>query len=400
MHSLVINCGSSSLKFALIKASTNETILEGVAEPLGSDYAKIVVKYHGEKFEESLVEVDHFGAAKKMFTYLQEFGLSGKIDAVGHRVVHGAEYFKSSVLIDQATLDAIERCNPLAPLHNPANLIGIKAAMEVLPNHPHVAVFDTAFHQSMPEKAYLYGLPMEIYRKYNVRRYGFHGTSHRFITEQAAIRLNKPMDELNIISAHLGNGASIAAVKDGKSVDTSMGLTPLEGLVMGTRSGSIDPGLFKYLEKNLNYSIDEIDQFLNKESGLLGLSELSNDCRQLQEHAQKGHRQAALALEIFSYRIAKQIAAYLVPLERLDALVFTGGIGENSSYVRKQVIDSLAFMRYELNEEENLRCFGGYEGTIATSPVFGDILVVCTDEEGMIARDTLDILQNAELKEA
>ena len=391
MYALVINCGSSSLKFALISAKERKTIVSGGAEQLDSPEAKLTIKHAG-KNTEKLEDNTHLGALKKIFTYLDDNGFANKIIAVGHRVVHGGEYFQESVEITPEVIDIIKKCAPLAPIHNPANLIGILAAQEVLPELPHIAVFDTAFHQTMPKEAYLYGLPLEIYEKYNIRRYGFHGSSHRYITERTSRILDIPLDKLNIISCHLGNGASVAAVKNGKSVDTSMGLTPLEGLMMGTRSGSLDPGLIPYLVECLDYDIYEMDNLLNFKSGLLGISGVSNDCRMLETKAKEGHVRCQLALDMFGYRVAKTIASYLPALQRLDAIVFTGGIGENSAYVRELIMTQLAFLGYTFSNPSNSFCTGGKEGVIATSAGFGKALVVCTDEEGMIVQDTLEIL--------
>lgn len=394
MYALVINCGSSSLKFALINAKERNTVVSGSAEQLDTPEASLTIKCNGEKNKIKLEDNTHLGAFKTIFAYLEEHHYAEQIIAVGHRVVHGGEYFQASVEIDQDVIDIIKKCAPLAPIHNPANLIGILAAKEVLPTLPHVAVFDTAFHQTMPEEAYLYALPLEIYQKYNIRRYGFHGSSHRYITERSSRILDIPLDRLNIISCHLGNGASIAAIRGGKSVDTSMGLTPLEGLMMGTRSGSIDPGLIPYLVECLDYDIYEMDNLLNFKSGLLGISGVSNDCRLLETKAKEGHERSRLALDMFAYRVAKTISEYLPALQRLDAIVFTGGIGENSAYMREHIMSQLSFLGYRFSNPSNSFCTGGKEGVIATSSNFGKALVVCTDEEGMIVQDTLQILAN------
>lgn len=392
MYALVINCGSSSLKFALINAKERNTVVSGTAEQLDSPEATLTIKHKGEKNKIPLSDNTHLGAFKSVFSYLQEHGYAEQIIAVGHRVVHGGEYFQESVEITPEVIEIIERCAPLAPIHNPANLTGILAAKEVLPDLPQIAVFDTAFHQTMPEEAYLYALPLEIYQKYNIRRYGFHGSSHRYITERTSRILDIPLDRLNIISCHLGNGASIAAIRNGKSVDTSMGLTPLEGLMMGTRSGSIDPGLIPYLVECLDYDIYEMDNLLNFKSGLLGISGISNDCRLLETKAKEGHERSRLALDMFAYRVAKNISEYLPALQRLDAIVFTGGIGENSAYMREHIMSQLAFLGYRFSNPSNSFCTGGKEGVIATSSNFGKALVVCTDEEGMIVQDTLNII--------
>ncbi len=391
MYALVINCGSSSLKFALIETKTRKTVVSGTAEQLNTPEATITFKHEG-KNTESLQDGTHAGAFRAVFDYLQSRDLADEIVAVGHRVVHGGEYFQKSVEITPEVIEIIKRCAPLAPIHNPANLTGILAAQEVFPTLPHVAVFDTAFHQTMPEEAYLYALPYELYDEFNIRRYGFHGSSHRYITERTAEILDIPLDKINLISCHLGNGASVTAVKEGKSVDTSMGLTPLEGLMMGTRSGSIDPGLVPYLVERLNYDIYELDHLLNFKSGLLGISGVSNDCRTLEMKANEGDKRCQLALDMFAYRVAKTVASYLPALQKLDAIVFTGGIGENSSYVRELIMDQLAFLGYAFSRPSNEHCIRGTEGVIATSSSFGKALVVCTDEEGMIVQDTLEIV--------
>ena len=345
---LVLNCGSSSLKFAILDATTSDEVISGLAERLGSDTPSIKYKYNGEK---QLIELAkgqaHDAAINKLVYLVKNLGLEDKLVAVGHRVVHGGEHFTESVLIDNDVLIEIEKTAALAPLHNPANLLGIRTAQQAFSTLPQIAVFDTVFHQTMPKIAYLYALPYSLYKEHGVRRYGFHGTSHYYVAGEAAKLLGKERQQTNVISAHLGNGCSVCAIKDGKSVDTSMGLTPLEGLVMGTRSGSIDPGLFTFLTQQLNYSVQEIDDLLNKQSGLLGISELSNDCRTIEEAAVEGHPQANLALDIFCYRLAKQIAAFLVPLQRLDALIFTGGIGENSDIIRDKVISHLGFLGHQ-----------------------------------------------------
>lgn len=390
---LILNCGSSSLKFSLMDEKSESVEVSGLAERLGEKGAVITTKFNGEKIPHDLGDGSaHQQAVEYILNFLTEKNFINQVKAIGHRVVHGGEKFTSSVLIDANVLKAIETCTPLAPLHNPANLVGINAAMKAFPSLPQVAVFDTAFHQTMPEKAFLYAIPMDLYRKDSIRRYGFHGTSHRFIAQKTIEFLNLPKDNNAIISAHLGNGASIAAILNGKSVDTSMGLTPLEGLVMGTRSGSIDPGVFNYLANKYNMSVAEIDTLLNKKSGLLGLSEISNDCRTIEEEAAKGNKGAIMALEVFCYRLAKMIASYLVPLGKLDALVFTGGIGENDVDIRKKVINYLSFLGFTLDESANQKAFRGGEGVIASSPNFGKAIVLSTDEELMIVRDTLEIV--------
>ncbi|WP_462179867.1 acetate kinase [Pseudoalteromonas gelatinilytica] len=387
-HVLVLNCGSSSLKFAILDATTSDEVISGLAERLGSDTPSIKYKYNGEK---QLIELAkgqaHDAAIAELVKLVNELGLADNLIAVGHRVVHGGEHFTESVLIDDNVLTAIEKTAALAPLHNPANLLGIRTAQQAFSTLPQIAVFDTAFHQTMPNIAYLYALPYSLYKEHGVRRYGFHGTSHYYVAGEAAKLLGKEREQTNVISAHLGNGCSVCAIKDGKSVDTSMGLTPLEGLVMGTRSGSIDPGLFTFLTQQLNYSVQEIDDLLNKQSGLLGISELSNDCRTIEEAAVEGHPQANLALDIFCYRLAKQIAAFLVPVQRLDALIFTGGIGENSDIIRDKVITQLGFLGLECDEAANLAARFGKEGLISKGKAHAKAFVIPTNEEWVIAND-------------
>ncbi|MDC7704304.1 acetate kinase [Vogesella indigofera] len=393
-HTLVINCGSSSLKFALIDAASQRTTVTGIAEKLGLADACISFKQDGKKVELTLAQGDHAGAMKAILSYFDERELTGSVIAIGHRVVHGGETFKQSTLIDDSVIAAIEDCARLAPLHNPAHLLGIRTAMACFPGLPQVAVFDTAFHQSMPEQAYLYAVPMALYREHGVRRYGFHGTSHRFVTAEAAAMLGKPLAESAFVCAHLGNGASVAAVLNGKSVDTSMGLTPLEGLVMGTRCGDIDPGIFGYLAAELNTDIQGVTDILNKQSGLLGLSELSSDCRELEDAAAAGHTGAQIALEVFAYRLAKQIAAMTVALGRLDALLFTGGIGENSPLLRAKVIKLLGFLGLALDPAANDATFRGKAGRI-TRDGGTPALVINTNEELMIALDTAVLCEPA-----
>ena len=391
MHNLilVLNCGSSSMKAAVLDGITGESHLNVLAEKLGSADALITTKFQGEKevfyFKE---HTSHDHAVKKLLQILQQHGLNKGIIAVGHRVVHGGETFHASTLIIREVLEDIEHCIPLAPLDNPAHLLGIHAAQEAFPDLPHVAVFDTSFHQTMPEHAYLYAIPRKYYRQNAVRRYGFHGTSYRYVSQAAAEMLERPLDELCMVVAHLGNGASVTAIKNGISVDTSMGLTPLEGLIMGTRSGDIDPSIFEFLFDNKHMSIRQINSMLNKDSGLLGISELSNDCRTLEEHAALGHDGAILALNMFAYRLAKYIASMTVATGRLDALVFTGGIGENSVSMRKRVMQHLGFLGVHVDEALNQAMVGGQAGSINPASDVVTTLVIPTNEELMIAQDT------------
>jgi len=390
---LVINCGSSSLKFALIDSQTQQQILSGLADSLGSNSPFIQVKYNGEKTKTTLAPAAmHKSAIDQLVSSLNELGLADAIATIGHRVVHGGEKFTESVVITPAVIAQIEQVSNLAPLHNPANLIGISACQQAFADLPQVAVFDTAFHQTMPQTAYLYALPKSLYRDHGIRRYGFHGTSHFYITQQAAVALDKPVEQLNIISAHLGNGASVTAIKNGKSVDTSMGLTPLEGLVMGTRCGDVDPAISGFLAEHLGYDNQQISNCLNKDGGLLGLSELSNDCRVIEENAVQGHSGAQLALDVFCYRLAKYIASYTVPLGRFDALVFTGGIGENSDVIREKVLDHLSIFGFKCCADANKAARFGQQGQItqATGPV---ALVIPTDEELVIAQDAIALTE-------
>ncbi|MBR8841399.1 MULTISPECIES: acetate kinase [unclassified Pseudoalteromonas] len=387
-HVLVLNCGSSSLKFAIIDNATGEEILSGLAERLAEQSPQIKYKFQGNKEIVPLNSGDaHQVAITTLVKLIKDLALDANLVAVGHRVVHGGERFTQSVIIDDSVINAIQETASLAPLHNPANLLGIRAAQAAFAHLPQIAVFDTAFHQSMDQTAYLYALPYSLYREHGVRRYGFHGTSHAYVSAQAIEILGLKDKPSRIITAHLGNGCSVTAIKDGKSVDTSMGLTPLEGLVMGTRSGDIDPGLFSFLVNHLNYSTQQIDTLLNKQSGLLGISELSNDCRTIEEAAQESHPQATLALDIFCYRLAKQIASFLVPLNGLDALVFTGGIGENSDVIREKVVNQLNFLGMHINKECNLNARFGNQGVITDESHSPVAMVIPTNEEWVIAND-------------
>lgn len=391
---LILNSGSSSLKFAVLDPESGYESLSGIGDALGGPQPSLEWKYGGRKQARQLESgADHSAAIDALVALLREEvpELEECLIAIGHRVVHGGEHFSRSVLIDRKVIDAIKDCASLAPLHNPPGLLGIRAALEAFPQLPQVAVFDTAFHQTLPEHAYLYALPYSLYREHRLRRYGMHGSSHRFVCERAAQLLGTPLEETNIISAHLGNGASVSAIKGGASIDTSMGLTPLEGLVMGTRSGDVDAGLLMHLGESLGYSLERINQLLNRESGLLGISGLSNDCRELERAAANRHRGAQLALEIFCYRLAKYIAAYTVPLRRINAVVFTGGIGENSSWIRERVLHWLGALGYRADTALNARMCRGAEGSItpANNPL---ALVIPTNEEWVIARDAADIV--------
>ena len=391
---LVLNCGSSSLKFAVIDAQTGDDPISGLAECFGLENARIKWKHDGQKHEAALgAFTSHREAVEFIVQKIlaEQPALAAQIQAIGHRIVHGGEKFTRSVVIDASVIKGIEDCASLAPLHNPAHLIGIRAAMASFPALPQVAVFDTAFHQSMPEHAYIYALPYKFYREHGIRRYGMHGTSHLFVSREAAKVLNKPLADTNVICAHLGNGASVTAVKGGKSLDTSMGLTPLEGLVMGTRCGDLDPSIIYHLVSQLGYTLDEVNNLLNKQSGLLGISELTNDCRGIEDAYAQGHKGATLALEIFCYRLAKYIAAYTVPLGRLDAVVFTGGIGENSDIIREKVLNMLQIFNFNVDSERNKAARFGKQGIITKDE--GTLaMVIPTNEEWVIAEDAMKLI--------
>lgn len=387
---LVINCGSSSLKFALYDADAPQPLLGGLAECLGADDARIRFDVDGERIRSSLDGGGHAKALDALLALIDQRGLLGRVAVVGHRVVHGGEHFTRSVKITPDVLADIDACSVLAPLHNPANLIGIRAAMAALPAACQVAVFDTAFHQTMPAAAYLYALPQHYRRELGVRRYGFHGTSHRFVALQAVKFLGLDPADHGLVVLHLGNGASATAVRNGESVDTTMGLTPLEGLVMGTRCGDVDAGALLYIARREHLDIDAVDVMANKQSGLLGLSELSNDCRTLEAAAKDGHEGARTALDVFTYRIAKAVGALSSALTRLDAIIFTGGIGENSAYVRASVLARLGILGFDVDEAANGATAGGRTGFISHSR-HPAAIVIPTDEERMIASDAATI---------
>ena len=390
---LVLNAGSSSLKFALLLPGSGERLMGGIGERLGTPEALLRVQWFpAAATEERVPSGTHQAVTTRVLDLMAEAGHADvELLGAGHRVVHGGERFTSSIRVDDAVIAALRSFDHLAPLHNPANLAGIEAVRATLPGLPQVAVFDTAFHQTMPPHAFRYAVPEEWYVRYGVRRYGFHGTSHRFVSEQAASMLGRLPSELRLVTAHLGNGCSATAVRDGVSVDTTMGLTPLEGLVMGTRSGDIDPGLIGYLAGRTGMNIDEITQALNVDSGLQGLSGVGNDMRTVAEAAADGNERARLALDVFVYRLSKAIAALVVGLQRLDALVFTGGIGENSAVVRSLVLSRLGFLGLTEDVEANADHGRHTGGRISLAgPVLA--LVVPTDEELLIARDTAHVI--------
>ena len=396
MNVLVINCGSSSLKYQLINSESEAVLAKGVCERIGIDGRLTYQKAGCDKEVTNAAMPTHKEAIQMVLDALVNdktgaIASLAEVNAVGHRVVHGGEKFASSVVINDEVLAAIEECNDLAPLHNPANLIGINACMELMPGVPMVAVFDTAFHQTMPEKAYLYGLPYEYYEKYKVRRYGFHGTSHSFVSKHIAEFLNMDLENSKIIVAHLGNGASISAVLNGKCVDTSMGLTPLEGLVMGTRSGDMDPAIMEYIAKKENLDIAGIMNVLNKKSGVFGVSNgLSSDFRDLEDAMNDGNKYAAAAMEVFCYRVAKYIGSYVAAMNGVDAIAFTAGIGENAAIVREKVMGYLGYLGIALDAEANSK--RGDDCVISTADSKVKVAVIPTNEELAICRETVALV--------
>ena len=396
MNVLVINCGSSSLKYQLINSESEQVLAKGLCERIGID-GRLVYQLAGNDKEITETPMPtHKEAIQLVLDALVNEKTGAvkdlkEIDAVGHRVVHGGEKFASSVVLTEDVLAQIEECNDLAPLHNPANLIGIRACKELMPNVPMVGVFDTAFHQTMPSTAYLYGLPYEFYDKYKVRRYGFHGTSHSFVSKRAAEYLNLDLNNSKIIVAHLGNGASISAVKDGKCVDTSMGLTPLEGLVMGTRCGDIDPAIMEFIAKKENLDIEGVMNVLNKKSGVEGMSGVSSDFRDLQVAYEEGNERAIAAVEVFAYRVAKYIGSYVAAMNGVDAIAFTAGIGENVYFVRRIIMKYLGYLGIEVDDEANVAT-RGIEGIISTADSKVPVAVIPTNEELAICRETVALI--------
>ena len=396
MNILVINCGSSSLKFQLIDSDSENVLAKGLCERIGIDGRLTYQPEGGVKETTEPRMANHTDAIKYVIDALtnEKTGVIkslSEVGAVGHRVVHGGEKFASSTLITDEVMAAIEECNDLAPLHNPANIIGINACKELMPGTPMVAVFDTAFHQTMPAKSYLYGLPYEYYTDYAVRRYGFHGTSHSFVSKRAAEILGKPYDSIKTIVCHLGNGASICAVENGKSVDTSMGLTPLEGLIMGTRSGDIDPAIIEYIASKENMTLADVMNVLNKKSGVMGLSGLSSDFRDIRAGADEGNERAAVTLEVYAYRVAKYIGAYTAAMNGVDAIAFTAGLGENDGDMRKTICSYLTYLGITINDEENSK--HGEEAIISTEDSKVTVLAIPTNEELAIARETLALVK-------
>lgn len=392
MNILVINCGSSSLKYQLIDMTDETLLAKGLCDRIGLNDS--VIKHTPSGKETSIIKhdfPDHTTAISKVLSTLtdNQYGVISNLTdivAVGHRVVHGGENFTSSAIINQDVLDVIQECSSLAPLHNPPNITGILACQELMPETPMVAVFDTSFHQTMPPHSYLYPIPYEFYQKYKLRKYGFHGTSHKYVADRACVILDKPISSLKIVTCHLGNGSSICAVKNGKSIDTSMGFTPLEGLPMGTRSGSIDPAVIEYIMAKEDLSIKEVLNILNKKSGVLGISQLSSDFRDLEEATEKGNVLAATALKIFNYKVRKYIGEYAAAMGGIDAVVFTGGVGENNPLLRSEIAEELAFLGFAIDSEKNkLR---GQELDVSTNDAKVRMLVIPTNEELSIARES------------
>lgn len=395
MNVLVINCGSSSLKYQLINSDTENVLAKGLCERIGIDGRLVYQKAGCDKEITEAAMPTHKEAIQMVLDALVNDKTGAvkslsEVNAVGHRIVHGGEKFASSVVITDEVLEAVAQCNDLAPLHNPANLIGINACKELMPGVPMVAVFDTAFHQTMPEKAYLYGLPYEYYENYKVRRYGFHGTSHSFVSKETARFLGMNLENSKIIVCHLGNGASISAVKDGKCVDTSMGLTPLEGLVMGTRSGDIDPAIMEYIAKKEDLDIAGVMNVLNKKSGLEGISGLSSDFRDLTAGAKEGNKRAIAAIEVFCYRVAKYVGSYAAAMNGVDAIAFTAGIGENVGLVREKVCSYLGYLGITLDAEANAK--SGDDCVISAADSKVKVAVIPTNEELAICRETVALV--------
>lgn len=397
MNILVINCGSSSLKYQLIDSNSEEVLAKGLCERIGAAGSVLTHKTNDgrkEVIEEPMP--NHTVAVKLVISALtdKEYGCIKSLDeigAVGHRIVHGGENFSESVIITEDTIRAIEECSDLAPLHNPANLIGVNSCKEIMGDIPMVAVFDTAFHQTMPEKAYMYGLPYEYYEKYKIRRYGFHGTSHQFVSQYAAEMLKKDIKDLKIIVCHLGNGASVTAVQGGKSVDTSMGLTPLEGLLMGTRCGDIDPAVVEFICKKENLTVEEALNVLNKKSGMLGLTGISSDARDVEAAVKEGNERAILTVQSYAYRVAKYIGAYTAAMNGVDAICFTAGLGENHRLLRQRVASYLGYLGAELDDVRN--DVAGEDAIISTDTSKVALLVVPTNEELAIARETKRLVE-------
>ncbi|MBR2452975.1 MAG: acetate kinase [Clostridia bacterium] len=399
MKILVINAGSSSLKYQLIDMETEKVLAKGLCERIGIEGSKL--NHTPDGGEKNVIEKDmkdHSDAIRMVLDALtdENYGVIKSMDeisAVGHRVVHGGETFSGSVVIDAEVKKALEACIPLAPLHNPANLIGIAACEEAMPNVPQIGVFDTAFHQTMSKEAYMYAVPFELYEKHKIRRYGFHGTSHKYVSLEAAKMLGKKPEELKMITCHMGNGSSITAVDGGKSVDTSMGFTPLAGVVMGTRCGDIDPAIVKFIAEQENLSLDEVDNLLNKKSGVQGISGVSSDFRDLEAAEAEGNERATLALSMFVESVRRFIGSYMVKMGRVDAIIFTAGIGENTPVMRKAILNNLEAFGIEIDDEKNAKAIRGAQMEISTDSSKVKVLVVPTNEELMIAKETLELVK-------
>lgn len=400
MKILIVNAGSSSLKYQLIDMLNEATLAQGLIERIGIEGSKLTQKVNGQK---NIVESplnNHREAVELMISALtsHEYGVVKSMDeisAVGHRVVQGGENFTASAVINDEVMTAIEANCPLAPLHNPANLMGIRACREIMPTTPMVAVFDTAFHQTMPAKSFLYGVPMDYYKRLRVRRYGFHGTSHSYVSQRAAQMLGRPIEELRLVTCHLGNGSSMAAVQFGKSVDTSMGMTPLEGVIMGTRSGNVDPAVLQFIMNSENLNINQMLDILNKESGFLGLSGISSDMRDVEEAAEKGNKEAQISIDMLYQGIKKYIGAYAAVMGGVDAIIFTAGIGENGWELREGVMDNMEFLGAKIDKEKNKT--RSKEIDVSTPDSKVKILVIPTNEEIVIARDTLALVGNTDI---
>lgn len=398
MNILVINCGSSSLKYQLLDMNGEKVLVKGLVERIGIEGS--VIKHDVPGTDRVVIEEemeDHKRALELVFQAIthDDYGAVKSMDnisAIGHRVVHGGEEFANSVIIDKNVMDALDKCIDLAPLHNPPNIMGIEACRDLMPDKPMVAVFDTAFHQTIPAENYIYPLPYELYEKHKIRRYGFHGTSHKYVAHRAAEIVNRDIEDLNIVSCHLGNGASVAAIQGGKSIDTSMGFTPLEGLAMGTRSGDLDPAIIPYIMDKGNMSFSGVNKLLNEESGVKGISGISSDFRDLEEAAIEGNERAKLALNVFANRVTKYIAAYSAQLCRIDILIFTAGIGENSSYIREKICEGLECLNIVIDSK--LNDVRGKEAIVNKTLGSPAILIIPTNEELMIARDTLELVNS------
>lgn len=395
MKVLVINCGSSSLKYQLINMETEESLAQGLVERIGIEGSILTQKVPGkDKYIVQQPMADHKDAIKLVLDALVDtnhgvIASMDEISSVGHRVVHGGEKYSESVVIDDAVMESLEECVKLAPLHNPANIIGINACKSLMPNTPMVAVFDTAFHQTMPRTAYMYPLPYDLYTKYGIRKYGFHGTSHKYVSSECAKLMGKDIKDIKIITCHLGNGASLAAIKDGHCVDTSMGFTPLEGIAMGTRCGNIDPAIVTFLMNEGKMTAKEVDNLMNKQSGVLGLSGVSSDFRDIEDSAKKGNERAALALDVYNYRVREMIGAYAAGMGGVDAIVFTAGLGENAIETRADICRGLEFLGIEIDDaKNNVR---GKSTEVSKDGAKVKVFVIPTNEELVIARDTKEL---------